>query len=116
VFSTSLIFKGGEFHRALHLYAHLAQALDQQAFVFVLGKNNGESKRSQSLSQILDRYAGRPGVFHPQVQSRYVMAAFHDRLSESNLLVELERSRLNRQCPRRRPGLSDFVDDPYAHA
>src|SRR5882724_11846515 len=109
---SALIFKGGEFHRALHLYAHLAQASDQQAFVLVLRKNNGESKRSQSLSQILDRHARRPGAFHPQVKSRYLMAAVHDGLCESNLLVELERSSLNRQRSRRRAGLGDSVDNP----
>ena len=97
-------------------HAELAEFLDQQSLVSVLRKDEGEGIRGQTFSNTLQRNAGGATAFHPQIQVLDLDATSDDGVVDSNLVIELERPRLYRQCPGGGAWLGRFVDDPHLDA
>src|ERR1700689_3295548 len=113
---TAAILEISESCLTLDFYAERAEALDQQCFMLILWKNNGTRKGGETLSQILERNAGRGLGFDPKVHGGDLVAAVKHGLSESELLIELKRASL--KCQRTRCGIGgrELVDDSDAHA
>src|SRR5277367_2599835 len=105
------ILEVGQFHLALDFYAKVAEALDQQCFMLVLRINNGKWKGCETVSHVAERNAGGGLTFDPKIQGGNLVAAVDHGLSESKLLIELERARLNRQSTRCGAGGRKLVDD-----
>ena len=59
---------------------------------------------------------GRSLAGHPEIRGHGLTSLLNHRISEANLVVELERSRLNSQRARCRSWLGRLVDDPHPHA
>ena len=62
------------------------------------------------------RAGGRPAAAHPEVDCREPQSLLEERFGKTHLAIELERTRVNDQRARRRPGLGRDVDDAYPDA
>src|SRR5271170_3849174 len=105
-----------ELGAAFDLHAGLAQALHQQALVFVLRKDERVRKWAESCAHFAEYGMSRSLAGHPEIRGHRFPPALNYRISEADLVVELERSRLHSQRARRRSWLGRLVDDPHPYA
>lgn len=109
------ILEISQLYLAFDFDAERAEAIDQQCFMLILRKNKGEWKWSEALPKIPERNAGGGPGLDPKIHSRDLVAAVNHILSESELLIELERAALNSQRARRGAGGRELVDDSDAY-
>jgi hypothetical protein len=105
-----------QFSVALHRNAEVLQTLDQQPFVFVLGKNLEKRVGRQALADLGQGQARHGLTLDPEVTGLYLMAVLHHGGVQSELAIQLQRPCLDGQRPGRGAGGRGFVDDPHAHA
>jgi len=96
--------------------ADCGQAIDQQALVLILRKNQQVRKRAQTLAHFPEDGTRRLPAGHPEICRDYPPATFDDGVGEADLAVELERPSLHGKRARRRPRFRSLVDNPHAHA
>ncbi len=80
---------------ALNLDAARGQALDQQAFVLVLRKDDRIRERAESLAHIAELDVSFFLTRHPEIRCDGLSSALDDCISEPDLIVQLERARLH---------------------
>ena len=105
-----------ELRSPFDLHAGLAQALDQQALVFVLRKDERVRKWAEPGAHFAQHGMGGALAGNPEICGDRFPPALNHRIREPDLAVELERPRLNSQRARRCPWLCRLVDDPHPHA
>src|SRR6185437_15757577 len=100
----------------LDIDAAAAQAVDEQALVLVLGKNDHVRKRTGAGADRADVDPRGVPALDPQIHRVEANAAIDDVVGDAELPIELERARMNDQCPRRRARSGGLVDNAYARA
>ena len=100
--------KAQKLRATLHFDARALEMLDEKSLVLVLRKDECKRERTESLADVSE---GDPGPVHatrPEVDGDEFQAAFDHLVRNPHLSVELQRARVNRKRPRRRPRLSAF--------
>ena len=114
---TVALFREAEQLRApLHLDAGGAQSFDQQTLMSVLRKDQREAVGTEPLANALERYARGARAVHPEVEIGNLHSAGNDRVRQSDLVIELQRTRLDGEGTRCRARFGSLVDDPYGDA
>ena len=82
---------------ALDVDAGVRQAIDQQALVLVLRKDQRIGKRAEARAHFAENGVRRPLPGDPEIDGDHLPPALDDRLSETDLAVKLERPRVQDQ-------------------
>src|SRR5580704_847761 len=102
--ATSRSLEAQELRLVLDVDASLGQAIDQQTFVFVLGKDQRVRKWADARAHVAEDCMSRLLACHPEIHGDGLPPMLDDRVSEADLAVQLERPRLHsnraRGCPR----------------
>ena len=114
--TTIRLRKAQQFRPALDRDAEFGQAIDQQALVLVLGKDQRVRKRAEACAHLAEDGARHLLAGHPEIRGEGLPSTLDDRVSEADLAVQLQRACLHGNRARRRPRLRRLVDDPHAHA
>jgi hypothetical protein len=101
---------------ALDLDPGVRQSIDQQPFVLVL-------RVDQRIGKWTDpgAHGAQYGMRHllagdPKIHREHGSPAIDHGVGETDLPIQLERTRLDGQCARRRSGFRGLVDDPHVDA
>ena len=113
---TGSLLERQELGLALDFDAGLAQAIDQQALMLVLRKDQHVGKWTDPHTHVADYGVGDlfPGC--PEVDRRHLPPALDDGVSEADLPIQLERPCLDCKGARCRSRPVRLVDDPHADA
>src|SRR5205807_676740 len=110
--TTGRLVEGYQLCLALHLDAGLGQAIEQQTLVLVLRKDQRVWKRTDTGAHVAEDGARDLSAGRPEIGGGHLPSTRDDRLSEADLVVQLQRACLDGQRARRRPRLRRLVDDP----
>src|SRR5579871_1637095 len=91
--------------------AERVQPVDQQPLVLVLRKDMQERVGCQARADIFEFEMRHRLAFDPEIDRRHLVSTRDHGLGEIELLIELERARLNREGARGGAGLGGVVDD-----
>ena len=100
-----------QFALAVDVHVELCETLDQEPLVFVLRVDEAVRIRALALAECAEldvRHLLRPG---PEIRPRKLEAGLDHLAGETELAIELQRPRLDRQSAGGRPGLGRPVDD-----
>ena len=86
-----------KFGRTFHLHPEALQAFDQQPFVLVLREDVEETIGRQVRNDLFERHPRRLPTAEPQPKARDGITLRHDGVGEIELLIELQRSRMDGQ-------------------
>jgi hypothetical protein len=103
------VFK--ELRPSLDDRAQLLEPRDQQPLMLVLRKNVQERIGREARADLLERDARPRFALDPEPDGRDLVAARDHITGEIELAIELERSRVDRQCAGGRAGICGLVDD-----
>ena len=110
------VFETQELHAALDAHAGLAQPLDQEALVLVLGKDDRVRERAEAHAAIAEDRTREPHPSEPEVHRDDADPTLDHRRGEAQRPVQLERPGLHGQRARGGARLRHLVDDANAHA
>jgi len=105
-----------QFSLALDTNTECAQSLDQQFFMGVLRKDERERVWSHSFSGALQWNLCGSVATRPEIEILDLDSARDDGVIESNLVIELQGTRLHRERARSGTGLRSLVDEPNLDA
>src|ERR1700693_5687422 len=91
-YTIASIVECGELQRTLDLDAQLAQALDQEALVLILRKDQHVWKRTDSGAHVAKRDAANLFAAYPQIGGGKSQPILDQCAGKTRLLVELERA------------------------
>ena len=102
--------------RTLDPHAGTLEVLDQEPFLSILWADHHVGEEAAPLAHLPDRDVCDLAAAHPEVDCREPQSLLEERFGQTHLAIELERTRVNDQRARRRPGLGRDVDDAYPDA
>ena len=111
-----LFFEAHQLGLTLDSDAEFVQPADQQALVFILGKDQRVRKRAQLPTHVLKRETRLVPAGCPKICGGSLVAALDNFFRQANLAVELECARLHADRARRRLHACPLVHDAHAHA
>jgi hypothetical protein len=100
----------------LDVDAELGEAIDQQPLVLVLRIDEREGIRTDTHPHVAEHRPCHLHACYPQIRGADPPSTLDDLVGETDLSIELERTRLHRDRTRRRPRLRRLVGDLDAHA
>ncbi len=113
--SVGALLETDELRLTLDANAGPLEMVDEHPLMRVLRIHEREGEGTQSLADGVDRDASPWSATHPEIEGRYLDAARHGVVCDSDLPVELERARLDGQRSRRRSRSVGAIDDPDRH-
>ena len=105
-----------ELCRSFDRDAALRERVDQKALVLVLREGEHIRKGTQPTPHVAERDATHLSTSDPEIGGGELQSALHDVVGQSNLAIQLECARLNRDRAGRRTRLRDLVDDAHTYA
>ena len=98
------------------LHTALGQPLDEQKLVLVLGEEEGIGIRTEPGADLAEDRARLSFAADPDIGGERLPSALDDGVGQSDLVIELEGTGVDRERARRRARRRCLVDDSHAHA